>query len=171
MNDWLDDELKELRQSKEDQRRNEDKQEVIRQHTARLFRDMQGLAKDASDRINAEPELRKKTGGLRCHDGYTDKIIVEKVMLPSIYLTVTYGPNVIDIHRKIATGPNEDGRDQRESLIVDIDENGHPFFTAKDGSTLSTLGEAVHYIFRLFLHPELIEGGGSKGVRTGHFRM
>jgi hypothetical protein len=45
--------------------------------------------------------------------------------------------------------------EQRESRDVDLDSNGQPFLRNKENKSLP-IDEAVHYLFRPFLHPELL---------------
>jgi hypothetical protein len=165
MNEWINDEIAQLDQAKEDQKARENRLELIRQHTTRLWSDLKLLIQDAAEQVNGSEKLRKHTGGLACQAEHTQKIEVNKAAsYPAIYLIVQPGPNSIDIHRKIViNGANRRSREQKEKLDVDLDENGHPFFRNKAGEALLP-EQAVHYIFRPFFHPELLEGESKRGI-------
>ena len=99
MNDWLNDERQELRKQ-DDERFNQQQQlALIREHTVRLFTDLKVLVEDAVNQINADEELWKKTGRLDGQFVYSDKIVVNKLDYPAIYLTIKPGPNTIDLQR------------------------------------------------------------------------
>jgi hypothetical protein len=157
MNEWLNDELQELEQEKQAESAKHNTQELIQRQTGRVWENVKAAIQDAAEQMNQIPEFRKRIGGLTCQHAYVDRIEVTKDTYPAIYLTVKRGPMSIDIQRKIVTnGESRRTREQSESLDVALDEKGHPFLRDKEGSPL-TIDEAVRYIFRPFLHPELVE--------------
>lgn len=166
MNEWLDEELAQLEQEKQDESVKQIRLELIQQHTGRVFESLKLSIQDAAEQMNQRPEFRQRTGGLTCKHGYVDRIEVTKDTYPAIYLTVKRGPTSIDIHRTIVTnGENRKSREQRESMEVELDETRHPFLRDQAGTSL-TLDDAVRFIFRPFLYPDLLETTPGKKVMS-----
>ncbi|HYW74043.1 MAG TPA: hypothetical protein VE961_23675 [Pyrinomonadaceae bacterium] len=157
VNDWLDDQLAEFRQEDDDRIEQGHRQRLIQQHTGRLYETLASLIKDAVEKINREPDFKKRVGQLDGEFVYTAKVRIVKSTYPAIYLTVERAPNTIDIHRLYVTnGGNRESTEHREALEVHLDQDGNPFLKNKDGQSLLP-EEAVRYLFQPFFKPEILE--------------
>ena len=160
MNEWLYDESATLEKAKEDERAAERKLALRQQWTARLWHDLKPRLEDAAMQITHKEEfanLRQKIGNLDCMSGYTDRIEITRSMYPAIYLVVKPGPLCIEILRKIVTnGSNRHSRDHKEVLNVELDQNGNGYLVNEAGTTLLP-DQAVQYIFKPFIYPELLD--------------
>ena len=155
MNEWLKEELVDLERDEQQKQVKQQRLEMVRQQAVRVWEELKVLIKDATEQMNQSEPFRKKTGGLDCTD-YGDRIEVHKTTFPRIYLTVKRGPITIDIHRKIVTnGADSDTQEQTESLGIELDDKGHPYFLSKEVAPMVT-EEAVRYIFKPFIHPDTL---------------
>ena len=174
MNEWLYDESAALDRLKEDERSAQQKLELRQQWTARLFNDLKPLLENAATQINHGENfanLRQTIGKLDCASAYVDRIEITRSLYPAIYLTVKPGPLCIEVLRKIVTnGHDRRSRDHKEVLSVEIDQKGNGYLVDPNGKTL-LLDQAVQYIFKPFIYPELLDEPGSGGGRVGLGRI
>ena len=123
---------------------------------AGLWKDLQALIRDVVEQMNHIEEFRQRTGGLDFQQGPSDTIVVKKQSLPAVYLTLTRGAVVIDVHHKIViNGPNAKEQETRESLSIEIDETQTLLFRNREGESF-TIERVVFYILRPFLRPALL---------------
>ena len=156
MNEWLKEELAELEHAEEEKQTSQQRLEMVKQQATRLWEGLKVFIKDAIEKMNRSGPFTKKTGGLDYTD-HGDRIEVHKTTFPRIYLTVKPGPITLDIHRKIVTnGANSDTQEQTESLSIELDDNGHPYFLSKDVAPM-VLDEVVRYILKPFINPEVLK--------------
>lgn len=116
---------------------------------AAVWDDLKQLTREVVEEMNRLEEFRTKTGGLDYQLGETDSILVTKQSLPSMSVSISCGPDAIEIAARIVA---RDAKpiEAQESLAVETDESG-PSFCTEDGDVLTT-EETVYYILRPFLH-------------------
>ena len=133
MNEWLKEELAELEHAEEEKQTSQQRLEMVKQQATRLWEGLKVFIKDAIEKMNRSGPFTKKTGGLDYTD-HGDRIEVEKTTFPRIYLTVKPGPITlhIDLEMFVTNGANSDTQEQTESLSIELDDNGHPYFLSKD---------------------------------------
>lgn len=120
------------------------------------WNDLPALMRDVVEQMNHIAEIKQRTGGLYFQHEQLDKIVVKKQSLPAIYLTLTCGTDLIDLHYRILiNGPNVKEQETRETLSVEIDQTGRLLFRNKEGESL-TIERVVFYILRPFLRPALL---------------
>lgn len=74
---------------------------------AGVWDDLEALTRDVVEQMNNIAEIKQRTGGLYFQRGQLHTIVVKKQTLPAIYLTLTRGTDVIDVHYRILiNGPN-----------------------------------------------------------------
>jgi len=157
MNEWLNDELAGFEKQDNEKRAQAERQNLIQQHAYRVFQDIKLLMENAVQQMRTSVEFKKRVGDLEGQFMYVDKVVVKKLMYPAVYLTVSCGPNSIDIHRTLVTnGADRQSWEERESLQVELDNDGNPFLRNKEGVSL-VIEQAVRYIFHPILHPETID--------------
>ena len=116
---------------------------------AAVWDDLKQLTRDVVEEMNRLEEFRNKTGGLDYQLSETDSIVVTKQSLPSLSVTISCGPNALEIAaRMVAHGAEP--IEAEESFAIDIGESG-PSFRPETGEVL-TIEETVYYILRPFLH-------------------
>lgn len=161
MSNWIDEEVQGFANDDDERKRQDDRLALITSQSPRLWGELKLEIEAAVQELNKRPELRKIVGQLTCRPGYTQHIEVHKQTFPAIYLTVTTNSRDFGVHRRIVPSHRSTSdTEQRETLDLDLDSEGRIFMRNKDGKPLA-LGEAVHYLFAPFLHPELL---GIKGV-------
>ena len=132
------------------------RQHGVQVDMAGVCNDLQALMRDVVEQMNHIAEIEQRTGGLYFQRGQLDKIVIKKQSLPAIYLALTCGTNVIDVHYRIlVNGPNVEGQERRETLSFEIDQTGTLLFLNQEGKSL-TIERVVFYILRPFLRPELL---------------
>jgi len=120
---------------------------------AGVWNDLQALVSEVVEQMNHIGEFRQRTGGLDFQRGLLDTIVVKKQLLPAIYLTLTRGTDVIDVHYKVLINhSNTTEQEMWETLRIEIDETRRVLFRNKEGESLTT-ERVVFYILRPFLRP------------------
>src|SRR5215216_4786587 len=155
--DWIKKELQGFDDDDNDKKRRENRRNLILTLSSRLWGDLTAAIKAATDEINKEPALRKRVGELKCRDGYTQKIEVDKSVIPAVYLTVINGGNEYSVERKFLLEVDGARGEERETLFLDLTDEDRVFMRKKNGEPLLTIDDAVHYLFAPLLHPELLK--------------
>jgi hypothetical protein len=123
---------------------------------AGVCNDLQALMRDVVEQMNHIAEIKRRTGGLYFQRERLNKIVIKKQSLPVIYVTLTCGNDVVDVHYRIlVNGPNVEGQERRETLSFEIDQTGALQFLNQEGKSL-TIERVVFYILRPFLRPQLL---------------
>ena len=123
---------------------------------AGLWFDLQTLIIDVVEQMNHIGEFRRRTGGLDFQHGPLNTIVVKKHSPPAVYLTLTRGTDVLDVHYKVLINhSNAEEQETWETLRIEIDETRRPLFRNKEGESL-TIERVVFYILRPFLRPAVL---------------
>jgi hypothetical protein len=154
--DWIKKELQGFDADEADEKRKENRRNLISSLSPRLWGDLTWAIKKATDDLNQAPEMRKRLGTLECQDGYTQKIEVNKSVIPAVYLTVINRGNEFSVERKFVLEVDGVRDEMRETLFLDLTAEDRIFMRKKNGEPLLTIDDAVHYLFAPFLHPELL---------------
>src|ERR1700752_3192025 len=117
--------------------------------SAALWDDLKKLIGEVVEEMNRLEELRIKTGGLEFQLGETDSIIVTRQSLPNMSISISHGPEALEIKASMF-GTDIEPTQAQESLAVEIHESG-PSFRTETGEVFN-LEETVYYILRPFLH-------------------
>ena len=118
---------------------------------AAVWEDLKQLISSVVAEMNDAADLRSKTGGLDCHPGDGDTIVVGKNSFPRMYVTVCLGAAAVDVKsRLVLGGPEQTEREFFERLAIRIDDSGTSL-CSPDGDVFTT-DQAVYYILRPFLH-------------------
>jgi hypothetical protein len=156
MTDWITKEVQGFAQAEAEAQHAQNRRNLIAHQSPRLWGDLTFAIKDATNVLNQTPELRKRTGELKCVDGYTYKIEVHKMVIPAIYLSViNHSGDEFGIERKMRAHVDGPITEQRETLQLVLNAEDQVAMRNKDGRVL-TIDDAVHYLFEPFLHPELL---------------
>lgn len=132
------------------------RQHVVQIDMADVWNDLQALMHGVVEQMNHIAEIKQRTGGLYFQRGPLDKIVIKNQSLPAVYLTLTCGIDVIEVHYRIlVNGPNVEGQERRETLSFEIDQTGTLLFLNQEGKSL-TIERVVFYILRPFLRPALL---------------
>lgn len=154
MTDWIKKELQGFADTEAEAQRVESRRKLIANQSPRLWGDLTWAIKRATDDVN-QSELKKITGELKCMDGYTQQIEVHKTAIPSIYLTVFNRSTEFSIERKFRARVDSELAEQRETLTLVLSADDQVLMQNKNGELLA-IDDAVGYLFRPFLHPELL---------------
>lgn len=156
MNEWLYDELAELEQTKQDQTAKDKRRALLQQQTAVIWNDLKPVLQDAVQKMNETSQFRKLTGGI-VHAPGVDRVEIRKqTTLPAVELVIAQTPVAISLEYTCFKSPRGHGTPKRQTLQVDLDDDGRPFFKNDEGKAL-TIEEATRQIMRPFLHPELLD--------------
>jgi len=120
-------------------------------HQSPLWEDLKQLIGSVVAEMNDAADLRSKTGGLECHTGDGDTIVVSKNSFPQMYVTVRLRAAAIDVSSRLELGgPEQIEREFFESLAISVDDSGTSL--RSPGGDVFTTDQAVYYILRPFLH-------------------
>jgi hypothetical protein len=158
MNEWLDEELKDLERAKQDKAAKDSRLKLRQQQTQVLWKDLIPVLKDAIEKINTRPEFRKLTGGLAFSGGSDREMEIRKVASPAIILTIKCEPTSLSLHYVLLKHfKAESGLPSFRSLHVELDDDGEPYLKDLKEDKPFDLEEAAHHILRPFLRPELLQ--------------
>lgn len=87
MNEWLNDVVAELKQAKADQKSQAERLDLFKTHTGRVFEDIKVILQDAAGKMQADPDIKQRVGQLECQFGYTDRVEINRHILPAVDLT------------------------------------------------------------------------------------
>jgi len=157
MNEWLDEEIAELDQAKQDKAAEKKTLKLRQQQTQVLWKNLKHVLRDAVQQINATPKLRKLTGGLSFGRDDGNKIKLKKSASPAIILSMTCESTSLSLHYVLLTNIKaKSGQPSLDTLYVSLDEHGQPFFQYLREDKTFNVEQAARHILRPFLHPELL---------------
>lgn len=122
--------------------------------SAAVWDDLKQLVRNVVTEMNRLEDLRTKTGGLVYQLGETDSIIVTKQSPPSMTITISHRPEVLEVERIIGSGA--ESIEARENLATEFEASG-PTFRSDTGEVLA-IEETVYYLLRPFLHFNCVAG-------------
>jgi hypothetical protein len=161
MNEWLDDELKELKRKKENKAAGEKKIALIQKQTEVVWQTLVPVLKDAVIKMNVDgSDFRKETGGLAYGTPSDKKVEIGRRNAgpPYVVLEVFCGPTSLSWRYKVSKNSKQSGEDRGNQILhVDVRENGQPTL-GKEGKFLNDEIElVVRQMFQPLIHTELLE--------------
>jgi hypothetical protein len=163
MNEWLDDELNELRRKKEDKASGDKRIELLQRQTDVLWQALEPVLRDAVVKMNVDgSEFRKETGGLD-YDRPTDKKVGigrRKAGAPFVVLEVTCGPTSVSWEYRVSNTDRavKSGLQKGHVILqVDVKQDGQPTLHQEGKFLKDELQVVVHQMLRPLIHTELLE--------------
>jgi hypothetical protein len=163
MNEWLDDELKELKRKKENKAAGEKKIVLIQKQTEVVWQTLVPVLKDAFDKMNADgSEFRKETGGLDYHRPTDKKVEIgrRKAAAPFVVLEVSCGPTSVSWEYRVSNTDRavKSGLQKGHVILqVDVKQDGQPTLHQEGKFLKDELQVVVHQMLRPLIHTELLE--------------
>lgn len=160
MSDWLDDELAEIEQEKQEEKANTERLTLLQKQTDVLWEHLKTELARSVDRINEpDSQFRKMTGGVNISAiKDANKVEIRRpYAMPKIQLEVSREPVAVSWHYIVSRDAKDtDGRSRgHATLHGSVDKKGLPVF--KQGTTELTIADAARQILRPILRPELLD--------------
>jgi hypothetical protein len=163
MNEWLDDELNELRRKKEDKAAGDKRIELLQRQTDVLWQALEPVLRDAVVKMNVDgSEFRKETGGLD-YDRPTDKKVDigrRKAGAPFVVLEVSCGPTSVSWEYRVSNTDRavKSGLGKGHVILqVDVKQDGQPTLHQEGKFLKDELQLVVRQMLRPLIHTELLE--------------
>jgi hypothetical protein len=160
MSDWLDDELAEIAQEKQEENSNAERLTLLQKQTDVLWEHLKTELARSVDRMNEpDSQFRKMTGGVNISPiKDANKIKVRKPhTMPKIEVEVSREPVAVSWHYTVSRDAKDlEGRPTGQATLHGgVDKKGLPVF--KQGTTELTIADAARQILRPILRPELLD--------------
>lgn len=154
MSDWLDDELDRIKKDEAANDNQSARQQQISSQCDTLWRDLRSCIDEDVQRMNTNPEVRRKTGDVRFNGTNTEIMLVEKLVFPAVHITITREYMSVSIERVIIRngGSVQNAKQERESerIHCDLDHSNNICYRTENGDWLRAK-EASGYILRPIL--------------------
>lgn len=153
MTDWIDAEAKRLRDEDAEKARQADINRNIQMQASSFWTDLRYSVKQAIEKLNSDPDIRKKAGDIHLKDYSIAYFEIVKDVIPAVYLTVTQSHGCLKVEKKIVTSNGVSDRnvqESRENLEYVGDAQGRIYARTEEGKQLH-LQAVVEYLVRQVL--------------------
>jgi hypothetical protein len=145
--DWINREVERVRNDDAAKQQAQQKQEAINAHAWETWDRLRNLMEEAVKRLNASPEMRQRIGEVQFNGNNVQILRLENPVIPSVYITITYGHDGLCVERKRRFEPLGAFDSYTENLDYDLDQNGRVAFRSEQGQLLNA-ERAVEYILK-----------------------
>ncbi|HXI24605.1 MAG TPA: hypothetical protein VNG71_12140 [Pyrinomonadaceae bacterium] len=145
--DWINREVERVRNDDAAKQQTQQKQETINAQAWETWDRLRNLMEEAVKRLNASPEMRQRIGEVQFNGNNVQILRLENLVIPSVYITITYGHDGLCVERKRRFEPLGAFDSYTENLDYDLDQNGRVAFRSEQGQLLNA-ERAVEYILK-----------------------
>lgn len=155
MTDWIDAEVKRLRDVSAESTRQAEINRNIQMQASEFWTDLRYLVKQSVEKINNTPDIAKQLGRLQLKDLNVHYFEIVKDVIPAVYLTVTQSYISLKVEKKIVTSNGVSDRnvdESRENLEYVGDAQGRIYVRTEEGKQLHLQAAAEYLIRQVFVY-------------------
>ena len=145
--DWINREVDRIRNDNAAKYQAQQKQEAINAHAWEMWERLRNLIEEAVKELNASPEMRQRSGAVELNGHNVQILRLENPVIPSVYITITYGHDGLCVERKRRLEPLGIFDSYTDNLDYDLDQNGRVVLRGEQGQLLNA-ERAVEYILK-----------------------
>jgi hypothetical protein len=145
--DWIDKEIKLIKDNDAAKRDHADRQEVINRQSPAVWSEFRRLIEEAVTKINTSRDMSKRIGEVTFNGDNIQILRIQNLAIPSVIIIITQTHSGISVERSRRREVDSEINRQTENLEYGLDQDGQVAFRNEQGQFLG-MQQALEYILK-----------------------